>query len=168
MQESFFSALTEVARLISREHASRLGHDFSKLSKITLQLLEENSNLKGQIQVYKQLSNSLTSPVDTCNHKEHRVSYASKVKQGTATDNLNKNNFEQKSPSDQDTHPHGKIKMGLLIYPKGTVKHPSQHVSFLIKANLAPTELGIKDPELRQVRNGIVLSKSSEGLQRLS
>lgn len=119
-------------------------------------LLEENARRRGRIEELEKPS-----------RKSQRRSYCNILRHGLETNIPYESNLDYNSTRDQGTQTTQVIKRSLPIYSKGTVDHPSQNASSLIKANLTPTEVAIKDPEIRQVRNGVlVLFRSLEEHER--
>lgn len=166
-QERFLNTLIDCSPSLKIEKVHQLTSHFQSLNQTSLRLLEENAILRGRIiELEKRV---LTK--DTNNMS--RPTYAQALKDApTENDDINKDKTypdtqsysnQIKASSHQQTQ-----KRGLIIYPAKPTTKASHFVRELIKATFSPTDFGLREPVLREVRDGVlVLSDEGQGLEKL-
>lgn len=189
VQGHFIEVLSKCGQTLEDIQRHDLTESFQKMTNITLSLLENNAYLKGRIEELekenreqKERTHELVKYQEAIGgarlqhppgHVANQLSYAAMVtrspnSQGTTELSQERDSNINQVPNMPQNAPPIEQREGLLIYSKQPTTNPAAKVTELLRANFSPVELGLGQPNIKPVRNGIiVLSHSAEGISKL-
>lgn len=158
-QTNFIDTLSAASMELSKGNRKNLAKSYQELTSITLNLLEQNAYLKGKLttQETQQLYNQ-----DTHKNPERPIestrSYAEVV---------NKSPKRKETEKEAEKVEHKKVE-NILVYSTQQYINPREKIKELLKQNFNPTELGLGQPSIRDIKNGVLItSTTSSGISNL-
>lgn len=159
-QAKFIDTLAASSSELSKTNRKGLTKSYQELISITLNLLEENAFLKGKLENSREIGtpSNQENTQNSTSERDQNQSYAEVVEKSVR----NQENTQKKQEKQQTSaQPQARKVEGLLLYCTKDTINPAAKIKELLKQNFNPTELGLGQPNIREVRNGILITSGS-------